>query len=127
MKKIDCPGTPPDARRFYFLLLVSILLSSLVTAQPITGTVHDADNQAVAGATVMIKGTNKATITNGEGKFNIIAGKSAVLVFSSIGFVTQEVSLNGRTTLAVRMEPAAVDSLQNVIVIALGMRKPARR
>ncbi len=127
MKKNDCQGTPPAACSIYLLLPAFLLLSALVSAQPITGTVRDAVNQAVVGATVTIKGTNKATITNGEGKFNIVADKSAVLIFSSIGFVTQEVPLHGRTTLSVKMVIAGADTLQNVIVIALGMKREAKK
>ena len=127
MKKNDCQGISPAAASIYILLPAFLLLSVLVTAQPITGTVLDAVNQPVVGATVTIKGTNKATITNTEGKFNIVAGKSAVLVFSSIGFVTQEVPLHGRTTLSVKMVIAGADTLQNVIVIALGMKRETKK
>lgn len=127
MKKNDCQGTSLAACRIYLILPAFLLLSALVKAQTITGTVYDAGNQAVAGATVTIKGTNKGTITNTEGKFSIVADKSAVLVFSFVGFLTQEVPLNGRKTLSVKMVFASVDSLQNVIVIALGMKREAKK
>ncbi|THU40157.1 SusC/RagA family TonB-linked outer membrane protein [Niastella caeni] len=128
MKNYDRRVKRPVAGACHVMLLAALLFfSSLVSAQIITGTVVDASNQAVAGATVMVKGTNKATVTSNEGKFSIVADRSAVLVFTSVGFVSQEVPINGRTTLSVIMAGAAADNLQNVIVIALGMKRETKK
>jgi hypothetical protein len=87
-----------------------------------TGRITDDKGTPLAGATVAIKGTNSASSTDANGFFklqNIPA--NGILVVSSVGFVSKEVSLKpGYFTIA--MNPA-VSSLQDVVVIGYGKRK----
>ncbi len=110
-------------------ILFSFLLLTIFTAakaQTVTGTVLDEEKQPVNGATVTVKGTNRATITNASGNFSINAAGKDVLLFSSIGFVTLEVPLNGRTTVSVTMARGQ-STLEEVVVIALGMKRAAKK
>src|SRR5512139_2761871 len=91
------------ARRCCIVLFLFLFLTSFATAQLVTGTVLDNQNQPVYGATVSVKGTSKATITNAQGKFSINAGTNDVLIFTYVGLAAREVSLNGRTTLSVTL------------------------
>jgi hypothetical protein len=63
----------PGYVRFCLLLVLSLLFSSFNNAQTVTGTVTDAANQPVSGATVTFKGTARATTTDNVGKFSINA------------------------------------------------------
>ena len=67
----------------------------------------DNQSQPVAGATVSVKGTSRATITNAQGRFSINAGTNDVLVITYVGFAAREISLNGRTTLSVTLARGA--------------------
>jgi TonB-linked SusC/RagA family outer membrane protein len=110
-------------------LLLSFFLLTIFTAakaQTVTGTVLDEENKPVNGATVTVKGTNKATITNPSGNFSINAAGKDALLFSFIGFVTLEVPLNGRSTVSVTMARGE-STMEEVVVIALGMKRAAKK
>jgi TonB-linked SusC/RagA family outer membrane protein len=85
----------------------------------VTGRVTGSDGQGVPSATVRIKGSNAATATAADGTYTIAVPDGATLVFSSVGYVTQEVAVNGRTTVNVTMQIAAKD-INEVVVIGYG-------
>ncbi len=68
------------------------------TEEPISGKVIDLKGEALIGVSVMIKGTNKGTTTNAEGKYSIMADKGDVLVFSYIGFINKEIQIEDSKT-----------------------------
>ena len=110
-------------------LLVSFFLLTIFTAanaQTVTGTVLDEESKPVNGATVTVKGTNKATTTNASGNFSINAAGTDVLVITFIGFTNLEVPLNGRTTVSVTLTPAETN-MEEVVVIALGEKRAAKK
>jgi len=87
------------------------------------GQVVDSTNTPLSGATVMLKGTNVGTQTNNEGRFYFPSLESnAVLVVTYTGFLTQEISVQGRNELTVvlKQDPA---SLEEVVVVAFGTQK----
>ena len=74
-----------------FLSLLALLTSTIMYAQTeISGTVVDATGETVIGATVMEKGTSNGTITDFDGNFKIKVAEGKTLVFSYIGYATQE-------------------------------------
>jgi TonB-linked SusC/RagA family outer membrane protein len=110
-------------------LLVSFFLLTILTAtnaQTVTGTVLDEESKPVNGATVTVKGTTRATITNASGNFSITAGGRDVLLFSFVGFAELEVPVNGRTTISVTLTPAGTN-MEEVVVVALGERRAAKK
>ena len=83
----------------------------------------DADKLGLIGATVQIKGTTVGTITGLDGDYTLNNVPSdAVLVFSSIGYETQEIAVNGRTTINLVMKEAT-ELLDEVVVIGYGAVK----
>lgn len=112
--------------RKQILITCLLLLSVCGFAQQITvkGIVtSDADKLGLIGATVQIKGTTKGTITGLDGDYMIPdVPKDAVLVFSSIGYETQEIAVNGRTTINLVMKEAT-ELLDEVVVIGYGAVK----
>ncbi|SMC74409.1 TonB-linked outer membrane protein, SusC/RagA family [Pedobacter africanus] len=86
----------------------------------INGRVTDENNLPLPGVSVKIKGTNKGVVTDNEGKYIIqVPNESAILVFSYIGYVTAEGTVqNGRMT-NIRLKPD-VGSLDAVVVIGYG-------
>jgi len=108
-------------------ILTSFLFFSIAAvSQTITGTVTDEDKKPVGNVTVQVKGTNKSALTDKTGKFTINASVNDILVFTSVGYVSQEVPLNGKESLSVSM---FIDTrnLENVVVTALGIKKDARK
>ena len=88
----------------------------------ITGVVHDVSGQALAGVTVLVKGTQHGTQTDVNGKFSIDVNVGEVLTFAYIGYVKKEVTIATPGQLTVTLD---VDSkqLSEVVVTALGIKK----
>ncbi|MEI9943822.1 MAG: SusC/RagA family TonB-linked outer membrane protein [Chitinophagaceae bacterium] len=124
MKKKLHLAFSPGSFRFYFLSLVSLCFSVALYAQTVTGTVSDATSP-VANATVQVKGTTRATSTNNAGFFQITASGNDVLVISSVGYLSQEIALGGKTSFAISLVTDA-RNLNEVVVTALGISKQAR-
>jgi TonB-linked SusC/RagA family outer membrane protein len=107
------------------LLLVSSLFFSFASfSQSVSGTVTDG-NKPIGSVTVQLKGSSSATSTDAGGKFVIAASAKDVLIFSSIGYLRQEVSINGRESLNVVLVGDSTN-LSEVTVTALGITKRSR-
>ncbi len=94
-------------------------------ALTITGRVTDAGGESVVGANVLLKGTTTGATTNADGNYSIAVPDdqaNATLVFSFIGYLTEEVPINNRTTINVALVPD-VQSLNEVVVTALGIKR----
>jgi TonB-linked SusC/RagA family outer membrane protein len=105
-----------------FLLLFSI---SVMAQQAISGRVISGDDkQPLPGATIQVKGASKKSITDNAGNFSIQAGNNDILIISSIGFTTQEVSATqaGNIVLAVDTR-----GLGEVVITALGIKKERKK
>src|SRR5688572_13035179 len=88
----------PAVSKMLFLF-ASLLFSHILLAQRISGTVSDQSGKGIPGVTVQVKGSTTATTTDGAGQYGINAGSNAVLVFTSVGFKSQEVPVSGRTVI----------------------------
>lgn len=110
------------ARIFMITILCNIAVLSGAIAQTITGTVND-DGGPLIGVTVMEKGTSNGVVTDIDGKYSIkIASDNAVLVFSYIGYATQELPVAGKSTVDVVLGESASD-LEEVVVVGYTTRK----
>ena len=101
------------------------LYSTAMLAQAITvkGTVIGAeDNQPVIGAYVLQEGTNNGTSTDLDGNYVLSVPKDAKLVFSSVGFATQVIPVNGRAVINVTLQTDAM-ALDETVVVAYGTAK----
>lgn len=92
---------------------------------PITGTVTDVEGNPLAGVNVVIKGTNRGTATDGNGKFSLNADVGQVLQFSSVGYMAREVVVGNATVLDIQLT-GENKSLNEVVVTALGIRKAVK-
>jgi TonB-linked SusC/RagA family outer membrane protein len=89
----------------------------------VKGTVTDSKGLAVPGATVKDKNTGKSVATNTNGEFTITAASgSDVLIVSFIGYKTQEVPVNNRTSIKITLEEEN-SALNEVVVIGFGTTK----
>ena len=85
----------------------------------VTGKVLDSTNEPLIGVTIQVKGTQRGTITDFEGKFSIQASPDETLVVSYIGYKTQEVSLSGMRDLTIVLTEDN-EMLEEVVVIGYG-------
>jgi TonB-dependent starch-binding outer membrane protein SusC len=105
-----------------FLLFVSALSFSQNNVT-INGKVTDEGNKPMEGVTVQAQGTKNITLTKKDGTFSIMApSASSVLVFSSVGFRQQEVTLTGQSQLNVSMVTLAT-TLSDVVVVGYGTQR----
>lgn len=101
----------------WILVLFCLLLFTNAYGQQtkVTGTVTDITNKPVIGVTVMEKGTTNGTLTAIDGSYTISVSSNATLLFSFIGFKTQEVVVGSQKTIPVSLEETT-NVLNEVIV-----------
>jgi TonB-linked SusC/RagA family outer membrane protein len=90
----------------------------------VTGTVTDASSRdPMPGVNVQLKGTTIGAITDTQGRYSItVTDRNATLIFSFIGYVTQEIPMQGRSNVNISME-SEVTGLEEVVVIGYGTQK----
>ncbi|GAB3891148.1 SusC/RagA family TonB-linked outer membrane protein [Spirosoma agri] len=107
------------------LVMVLLLSNSAAWAQgrTVTGTVTDPTGSKLPGVSVQIKGTQRGTNTDAEGKYSITnVPDNATLVLSFIGYTTQEVAVGNRTTADVKLLDDT-KALEEVVVVGYGTAK----
>ena len=107
---------------FFALILLSFQLQAQEKTT-ISGTVTDEKDETAVGVSIKIKGTTTGVTTDGDGKFKIqVADKNATLIFIYVGYADQEIPLEGRTQVNVKLKPANND-LTEVVVVGYGTQK----
>ena len=103
------------------MLLFLIGLGSSLVAQTVqvTGQVTDESGEPIPGATVLVKGTTTGMATDLDGRYSLSASNDAVLVFSFIGYLAQEVEVGNRSVIDIVMV-SDFNSLEEVVVIGYG-------
>ncbi len=106
------------------LFLLAALCSTYMLAQTkVTGTVTSADDgQPIPFCNLQVKGTSTGEYTDENGKYSIIVPQDGVLIFSTIGFVAQEIPVSGRAVINVALKTDAI-ALDETIVVAYGTAK----
>lgn len=106
------------------LVIVFLVMFSSTYAQEriVSGTVTDTDNLSVPGVNIVKKGTTSGTTTDSEGKFSISVSDNDVLIFSFIGFRSQEIVVGSKTAISVTLVADAIQ-LGEVVVTALGIER----
>ncbi|MDR1381614.1 MAG: carboxypeptidase-like regulatory domain-containing protein, partial [Tannerella sp.] len=100
--------------------LIIISSKELLQSVNVTGTVVDETGEPVAGVNVSVKGTTIGTITNVDGYFSLdVPNAGSVIVFSYIGYTTQEVRVGTQKTLRIALQEDNVQ-LEEVVVVAYG-------
>jgi TonB-linked SusC/RagA family outer membrane protein len=97
--------------------------SNAYFALDISGKVTDENGQPLPGASVLEKGTTNGTTTDVDGNFSLsVMGSNSVIVFSFIGYTTQEVPVGNQTTFSITLEPDT-RTLSEVVVVGYGTVK----
>lgn len=110
------------------IMLLLLTLATALQAQnfKVKGFVSDKDG-SIIGATVKIKGTQKGTVTDADGRFELDVPKNSVLVFSYVGYATVEKKIKDNTTeLNIRMQDNT-KALDEVVVTAIGIKQQKKK
>ena len=115
-------ATPLTYRILENNLVVISQKNSITQAVSVTGKVTGSSGEALPGASVKIKGAAGGTSTGSDGTYSLSAPEGATLIFSSVGFITQEIALNGRTEINVVLV-ASTQQMEQVVVVGYGTQR----
>jgi TonB-linked SusC/RagA family outer membrane protein len=108
-----------------FTAALLLMLASVALAQErvVTGTVTDENGSGMPGVNVLVKGTSTGTATDVSGKFSLsVPGDDAVLVFTFVGYASQEITVGARTVVDTPLKPDAA-TLDEIVVVGYGEQK----
>ena len=105
----------------YFLIIAFLLLATQFTFSQVTGNITDDTSEPLLGVSVIIKGTQTGAVSDFDGNYSIEASNGDTLVFTYIGFDSQEVLVTGTTHNVVMASGVSLDE-----IILVGTRNPGR-
>ena len=102
----------------------NVIVESAIQAIAVTGKViSEEDGEGLPGVNVLIKGTATGTVTDVDGNYRIeVPNAEAILVFSSIGYLSEELAVGNQTVINLTMRPD-IKSLEEIVVIGYGTQK----
>jgi TonB-linked SusC/RagA family outer membrane protein len=109
-------------------LALSALFCLLVAQQAfsqnsnVSGTIIDVSGEPLQGVSIVIKGTTSGVASDVSGNYSIKAQSGSILIFSCIGFATQEIEYTGQNTLDVTMADESL-GLDEVVIVGYGVQK----
>lgn len=110
----------------FSLVLVMLLASTMLFAQQrtVTGVISNEETkEPIPGVTVSVKGTDRVTTTNEQGRFSIlVSGNESVLKISSVGYVYKELTVGAANSLTIPMAKD-VKQMEDVVVIGYGTQR----
>lgn len=107
-----------------FLYFICLLSSVAAWAQDVTvsGNVTDENGLPVPGVSITVKDTTTGTTTDIDGNYQVSAPTNGTLVFTYISYATQEIAINGQTTINTQIVPSN-ETLEEVVVVGYGVQK----
>ena len=109
------------------MMLVFVLsIESRAQDRNVSGTITDSsDGSALPGVNVLIKGTTTGTITDADGNYNLSISENTALVFSFVGYTTQEVDAGARSVINIQLD-SDITQLTEVVITAIGLEANKR-
>lgn len=107
------------AVKVFLLLILVFPMNSWAQNLQLTGTIIDAENEPVIGASVIEKGTVNGVVTDFDGNFSLSVSPDATIVISYVGYMTQEIAVSGRSTIKVVLQED-VEILDEIVVVGYG-------
>jgi TonB-linked SusC/RagA family outer membrane protein len=115
LKKILC--------LFLTVLLGCGLRQQILAQSPtVTGKVTDEKGEGIPGASVTVKGTQNGTLTTAEGTYSLETAGNAILVFSFVGYIKEEIAVNNRSVVDASLK-IDVKALEEVVVVGYGTQR----
>ncbi len=105
------------------IFLFAVIITAGAQQKSVSGTVTDATDQPLTGVTVVVKGTFQGTVTDIDGKYSISSlPDNAILVFSFVGMLTQEITVGTQSTINISMQIDAI-GIEEVVATGYGTQK----
>lgn len=106
--------------RYLAVLLLLVASAAWSQSRSVAGKVTSADDgTGLPGVNIIEKGTNNGTVTDVNGNFSLSVGDNATLVFSFVGYSSQEVAVGTQSTINLTLQPD-VTALSEIVVIGYG-------
>ena len=106
-----------------FVMLVGLVVKVHGQSVQVSGTISDADgNSPLPGVSILVKGTTNGTFSDADGKYVIDVAKGSTLIFSFIGYATEEIVIGDQTSVNISLA-ASSEMLSEVTVTALGIKR----
>jgi len=103
------------------ILIIALFATSFAFSQQVTGNITDESSEPLLGVSIIVKGTATGAVTDFDGNYTISASDGDVLVFSYVGFDTQEITVSGSTLNIVMVSGVSLDE-----IVLVGTRNPGR-
>jgi len=122
-KMTNLKGMCQGWHRLLFLVLLAVCSTMAWAQGKVTGKVVDATGEPIIGASVLVKGTSTGTVTDFDGNFTIAnVPQNATLVFSYVGYRTQNIAVSGKSAIDVTLEEDK-QLLDEVVVVGYGVQR----
>lgn len=107
-----------------WLITLALLVPLAATAQKVelTGQIVDTAGDGIIGASIMQKGSSNGTVSDAYGKFKLNVPPTATITVSCVGYESQTINLNGRTSLRITLKESS-QMLDEMVVVGYGMMK----
>lgn len=105
------------------LLLMGTINQAISQTTSVSGAVYDENNQPLPGTSILVKGSTIGTVTDIDGNYSLtLPDGNSILVVSFLGYVTQEIDVNNRSSIDIQLE-ADLSELGEVVVVGYGTQK----
>ncbi len=105
-----------------FVLLLLLTCSMQAQQKTVTGTITDESGIPLSGATVTVKGTTRGASADFDGNYAIAVNDNEVIVISYVGYIAQELAVQGKSTINVTLVED-ISTLDEVVVVGFGTQK----
>ena len=109
-------------KSLWILCCLCFPLLALAQQKTITGVVIDNRHDPLVGVSIQEKGTTNGTITNLDGEFSLQVNSGATLIFSYVGYKSQEIAVGSRASINVTLEEDS-EQLEELVVVGYGVQK----
>ena len=122
-EKLPLRGHPHFCRWLFMAIALMVAFEAHSQGVVVRGKVTNPEGESIPGANVAVQGTNLGTVTDAGGDYSIqLPNENQTLVFSFIGYVSQEVAVNGRSVINIQLE-SDLRALEEVVIIGYGSVK----
>lgn len=122
-RKTILKGCQSNWQRLLFLVVLAVMQTMVMAQGKISGTIVDATGEPIIGASVIVKGTTNGTVTDFNGDYSLLnVPQDGTLVFSFVGFRTQNIPVGGKNTINVTLEEDK-QMLDEIVVVGYGVQR----
>jgi TonB-linked SusC/RagA family outer membrane protein len=117
---LSCSGRSPGFPKLLLIVFLALSFTAAHAQTLVKGKVTDENNTGMPGVNILVRGTTTGTTTDSNGDYSLnVEANDAVLVFSFIGYTSEEIPVGGRTSIDINLTPS-IESLTEIVVVGYG-------